>query len=109
MTQEILQELNACAAACNVCYNACLNEEDVDMMTRCIELDRECADICQLTASILARDSENADKYLKFCADICDICAGECKKQDKDHCRECARACSSCAALCRSYQPPQAA
>ena len=105
MNHEIIQELNACAAACNACYTACLNEEDVSMMTRCIELDRECADICQLTASILSRDSENADKYLKLCADICDICADECKKHDMYHCRECARACSNCASLCRSHHP----
>jgi hypothetical protein len=104
MNHEILQELNACVSVCNVCYNACLNEEDVSMMTRCIELDRECADICQLTASILSRDSENADKYLKLCADLCDICADECKKHTYEHCKECARACSSCAALCRTYQ-----
>src|SRR5205085_1292405 len=103
MNEEILPELNACVIACNVCYNACLNEEDVSMMARCIELNRECADICQLTASVLSRESENADKYLKLCADICEVCADECKKHDMGHCRDCARACSNCSVLCRSY------
>ena len=105
MNHEILQELSACAMACNICYQACLNEEDVSMMARCIELDRECADMCQLTASLLARDSENTDTFLKLCADLCDLCAEECKKHDQEHCKECAHACSKCAVVCRSYQP----
>ena len=104
MNHEILQELNTCATLCDVCYNGCLNEEDVSVMARCIELDRECADICRLTASLLARDSENSEKFLKLCADICDTCAEECKKHEHEHCKECARACEQCALLCRSYQ-----
>ena len=97
---HLLENLHACAAACNRCYNACLNEEDIDMMTRCIELDRECAEICLLTASAIGRDSENRDKYLKFCAEFCQLCAEECGKHDNDHCRACAEACRQCAEAC---------
>ncbi|MCW3127931.1 MAG: hypothetical protein JWO03_3589 [Bacteroidetes bacterium] len=97
---KLIQQLAECAATCNMCYNACLNEEDVSMMARCIELDRECADICQLTASILARDSENKEKYLSLCADICELCAEECGKHDNDHCRKCGEVCKKCAEDC---------
>ena len=44
---EIIRQLNDCAIECNHCFNACLNEEDVTMLARCIELERECAEICQ--------------------------------------------------------------
>lgn len=97
---QLLESLYACAAACNRCYNACLNEEDVDMMTRCIELDRECAEICLLTASALMRDSENGDKYMKLCAEFCRLCGEECAKHNNEHCRACADACNSCADAC---------
>jgi hypothetical protein len=90
---RLIQHLNACADACDRCYNGCLNEEDVSIMTRCIELDRECSDICRLTASIIARDSENTDKFLRLCAEICEICAEECEKHNKSHCKLCAKIC----------------
>lgn len=99
---ELIKELTNCAQTCNACFNACLNEEDVAMMARCIELDRECSDICYLTASLVARDSENIEKYLALCAEICELCAEECGKHEADHCKECAEACKRCAEVCRA-------
>jgi hypothetical protein len=101
--KEMIDELNRCANECNHCFSACLEEEDVKMMTRCIELDRECADICQLAASLLARGSENAESYLKVCAEICEACAEECAKHDNEHCKRCAEICSQCAEHCNQY------
>ena len=43
--QSLLDALNACIAACEHCATACLKEEDVKMMVRCISIDRDCADI----------------------------------------------------------------
>ncbi|WP_192825377.1 four-helix bundle copper-binding protein [Rufibacter sp. LB8] len=63
--QSVIQALNACAAACDHCYDACLQEQDVKMMARCIRLDRDCSDICKLTASALARNSEVAKTLLQ--------------------------------------------
>jgi hypothetical protein len=97
---EILRELNACVTLCNYCYSACLNEKEVSLFARCIELDRECAEICQLTASIVLRDSENANHFLSLCAIICEACAEECEKHDSEHCKKCAHVCRSCAAMC---------
>jgi hypothetical protein len=106
---ELLHELNACAIVCNMCYNGCLNEKEVSIMARCIELNRECADICQLSASMFARDSENIDAFLKLCAKICETCAEECEKHDKEYCRKCARVCRKCQEMCFSYQPEHSA
>src|SRR5438132_1714842 len=97
---KMLKELNACMTQCNVCYNACLHEKDVAMLIRCIELDRECAEICQLTASLFARGSVNIDKFLKLCAEICRLCAEECEKHMHDHCQKCAHICRSCSEMC---------
>ncbi|MEW6468836.1 MAG: four-helix bundle copper-binding protein [Bacteroidota bacterium] len=98
----IYEQLNACAAACNACYASCLNEDDVAMMARCIELNRDCAEVCLLAASLVARDSENADNMLALCANLCTACAEECEKHSQDHCKRCAQVCRACAELCQS-------
>lgn len=101
--QELLKVLNDCAAACEHCANACLNEPDVAKMTECIRLDRDCADICAMTAAWIARDSHFTQRLTALCAAICDACGAECgKHQHHDHCRECAEACRRCAEACRS-------
>ena len=99
----MLRELNACAALCNICYQACLYEEDVIAMRHCIELNRDCAEICLLAASLFARSAPGTDKILKLCAEICHDCARECKKHDHDHCRKAQHVCNTCAEMCMAY------
>ncbi len=99
----LLNALNECAAACNHCATACLDEKDVHSLTKCIKLDRDCADICQLIASFVARESIHAFHLLRECAEICEACATECEKHAShgmEHCRECAEACRKCAEEC---------
>lgn len=101
--RELLDALNSCAAECNHCATACLDEQDVNMLSRCIKLDIDCADICQLAAAYVARGSEHTQHLLKECADICEACAAECEKHaahGMEHCRICAEACRRCAEAC---------
>ena len=83
-----------------MCASACLREEDVKAMARCIELDRDCADICSLAAVLMSRDSELAKEFCALCAKVCRACAEECGKHQMDHCQECAEACRKCAEEC---------
>ena len=99
--QSLMEALNNSAAECNHCATACLDEQDVKMLASCIKLDIDCADICQLTASFVARDSEHAHHLMKECAEICEACAEECEKHaHMEHCRKCAEACRRCAEAC---------
>ena len=91
----------SCAAACDFCAASCLQEEDVKMMARCIAMDMDCAQICRLAASYMARGSENAKAICQQCADICQACGDECVNHQMDHCQECAAACHRCADECR--------
>jgi hypothetical protein len=101
--QALLDALNACIASCEHCATACLQEEDVKMMVRCISLDRDCADICALTARYVARGSEHAQHILSECAEICKACGDECAKHTHmQHCQECADACRRCEEACRA-------
>ncbi|MFB9865610.1 four-helix bundle copper-binding protein [Rufibacter immobilis] len=101
--QSVIQALTACAASCDHCFDACLQEQDVKMMEGCIRLDRDCADICKLTASALARNSSEARTFLQACAEICRACGDECAKHaHMQHCQDCAEACRRCEEACRS-------
>ena len=101
VSQELMQALGVCAGHCDYCATACLNERDVQMLSRCIRLDLDCAGICRLTASFAARGSEHTNHLLKECAEICEACAEECEKHSHmDHCRACAEACRQCADAC---------
>jgi hypothetical protein len=99
---ELVRELMDCAVACETCATACLNEEDVTMMARCIELDRDCAELCMQGVHLLLRDSELAHPFLVVCEEACRMCAEECAKHEHAHCSRCAEACQRCADACRS-------
>ena len=101
--QNAIEILNDCIQACNSCLTDCLLEQELSMLVDCIELDRDCADICSLTVQYLSRDSRFAPEIAKECAMICDACAKECEKHaaDMEHCRVCAEICHRCADECR--------
>lgn len=102
---KLIEELYLCSAECMACYNACEQENEKEMFEHCMKLDEECADICELTASLLERNSPNTDKFLKLCIELCNLCAAECEKHPHDHCRNCAAACRSCAVKCKNALP----
>ena len=100
--QSLIELLQDCVQACNECATDCLREPDLRMLTRCIQLDRDCADICVLTSQYFSRQSEFASALAGQCVIICDACAQECEKHsDMAHCKECAEICRKCASECR--------
>lgn len=101
--KELLQKLAECAAACEMCADACLDEQDIKKMVKCIRLDRDCARICQTTASFIASHSEHARHIIKECEELCSKCGEECAKHEMDHCQQCAEACRRCAEACRNF------
>jgi hypothetical protein len=72
----------------------------------CIRLDMDCADICNATGRILARqadyDVDLITNQLQTCITTCNICARECAKHADmhEHCRVCADVCRQCAETC---------
>jgi hypothetical protein len=103
-TVSLLNALSACSAACEHCATACLDEYEVKMLTHCILLDRDCADICRLTATLIARGSLHGQHLLRECAEVCGLCAVECEKHaHMQHCKECAQACRNCETACREF------
>ncbi|WP_187264673.1 four-helix bundle copper-binding protein [Pontibacter beigongshangensis] len=104
MNKDLIRTLAECAAACNHCSVACLQEEDIKMMVACIRLDMDCAKICLAAQDYVARDSRYAREILQQCAKICRDCGEECDKHKAEHCKICAEACFRCAEACEQYQ-----
>lgn len=97
-----MQACSACAIACEVCASACLREDDVTAMATCIQLDRDCADMCHLAEVLMARESGLVNEFCRLCAIVCQACAEECLKHHHEHCQQCAQACQRCADECNS-------
>jgi hypothetical protein len=101
--QSCIDACLQCFNACSNCANACLQEKDVQHLTRCIQLDMECAAICSFAAHMMGINSSFVADVCKLCASICTTCAEECEKHaamGMEHCRECAAQCRKCAAEC---------
>ena len=100
--------LAACSGACTFCADACLSEEMVAELRRCIRLNLDCATICAATASVLVRGAAEPQQsvlrpQLEACAAACAACGEECSRhaQMHEHCRICAEVCRTCEGACR--------
>ena len=100
--------LAACAAHCSSCADACLAEDQVDQLRRCIRTNLDCADLCAAAGRIVARqtasDGSMFTSLLASCIEACERCADECDghADHHDHCRMCAETCRRCASACEA-------
>ncbi len=91
-----------CATECDHCASECLKENEVYLLTKCIQLERECAEMCFSTARIMALGSDYAGDVCDICAEYCLRCAEECDKHSHmEHCLKCAETCRRCANDCQ--------
>ena len=102
--ESLIEVLLRCASECQKCATYCLKEDDLGMMTKCIQLNLECSAICYATAQVLSLGSEYAMAMCKVCADVCEACARECDRHESDHCQKCAVECKACEEECRKLE-----
>lgn len=101
-----IEECFACAATCTSCADACLSEEMVADLRKCIRLNADCADICDTTGRILTRQTEydapTSKAQLESCREACRTCAEECERHADmhGHCKICAELCRRCERAC---------
>jgi hypothetical protein len=99
--------LQSCDAACTACADACLSEDMVAELTKCVRTNLDCADICAATARVLSRhtgyDANISRAMLLACVTACASCAEECARHAEmhEHCRICAETCRACERACR--------
>lgn len=96
-----------CGQTCTACADACLSEDMVADLTKCIRTNLDCADICLTTGKALSRhtgyDANLTKAFLGACAAACKACGDECSQHAEmhEHCRVCEEACRRCAEACR--------
>lgn len=90
-----------CAASCEHCAVTCSLSQNVNSLSKTLELSISCADLCRLTATFLNRGELQSLRFCALCAEICDICAVECELRSEAACKACAIACRKCAEECR--------
>lgn len=101
-----IDECFECAATCTSCADACLGEEDVVELVRCIRLNHDCADACGAAGRIATRqtalDVGVLRAVIQACAAACRACGEECERhaEHHEHCRVCAGACGRCEQGC---------
>ncbi len=106
LLSRVIDALVACSQACTACADACLSEEMVANLRKCIRSNLDCADSCAVTARILSRhtgyDANITRVHLEACIAACRACGDECEQHAgmHEHCRVCAEACRDCEAAC---------
>jgi len=100
-----IDETSKCSQTCITCADACIGEKNT-MLTACIRLNNDCADVCCTTNRLLSRLTETpmnvVRSQLQTCVVACQECGAECNKHadQYEHCRICANICSHCAQAC---------
>jgi hypothetical protein len=95
-----------CAQTCTACADACLSEDMVAELTKCIRTNLDCADICATTGAVLSRhtgyDANLSKAMLEAATVAARSCAIECQSHAgmHEHCRICAETCRRCESAC---------
>jgi hypothetical protein len=108
MAKSCLKACTACAASCGEASHHCLEElakgsEHRDHHAMTHQLTMDCAAICGVSASLVARQSPLMATQCQACAEACRACAEACDR-DETHAeimKECARICRACEKTCR--------
>ena len=97
-------ECSNCQRACEACAHHCahLLEQGKKEHHHTLRTCQDCAAICGVAASIVARKGPFSDSICQACIEVCSRCAKECEKysQDKEM-KQCAEECRRCEQACR--------
>ncbi|MDB6112219.1 MAG: uncharacterized protein JWR69_3969 [Pedosphaera sp.] len=97
----------SCAESCAGCADACVGEDHVETLRRCIRMCQDCADVCEATAKLLTRQTESdsnlIEGQLQACIVACQVCGAECERHSSElaHCEVCSIACHRCEKACQ--------
>lgn len=100
---NLVETIQNCEETCEHMTTFLKRKPDVKKRTRQLQLLRDCADICTLTAKYIARNSEFSKCIANLCAYICEACGMECAKFPDLESQNCAKICLHCARECRIF------
>ena len=103
-----IEEALNCFQTCTACADACLSEDMVADLAKCIRTNLDCASICATTVQVLSRhtgyDANITRAQLTACIAACRACRDECSAHAgmHEHCKVCAEACRACERACQA-------
>lgn len=104
--QICIQNCLRCAQVCEQTIQHCLRRGGHHATPDHIRLMQDCAEVCQLAANFMSRDSYFYPKTCETCAVICLACFIECERMADDQImRQCAETCRRCAESCNQIVP----
>jgi hypothetical protein len=102
--ESCLKNCQGCKRECDEAFHACysaLGDGKKDY-ARALHLVADCAAFCDLSATLIARQSPLMTHACAACAQACQACGAECDKFNDAALKDCARACHDCEASCRA-------
>jgi hypothetical protein len=105
---KVIEEALTCFQTCTACADACLSEDGVGDLAKCIRSNADCSAVCAATVQVLSRhtgyDANITRAQLQACIAACRACGDECAAHAEmhQHCRICAQACRACEQACRN-------
>ena len=102
--EQCFQDCLACYQECLSCIPHCLSQGGKHAEQKHISLMLECAEICNMSASVMALKGQFAHELCQLCAKVCEACEASCRSIDPNDSmmQRCADMCRRCADSCRS-------
>ena len=102
--EDCLASCTDCAKECNETTHHCamLLAEGKKEHAKALLLASDCAAFCELSATMIAKQSAMMVHSCAACAEVCKACAAECSKFDMPQMKDCAEACLECEKSCRA-------
>ncbi|MDF2890392.1 MAG: hypothetical protein K0R80_759 [Clostridia bacterium] len=98
--QACIDSCIKCAQACNKCFRASLENDDINDMKEALSILVDCAEICYVTAAYMSKGTDLFAGLCSSCAELCERCANICEAYEDLHCQASVKACRQCAADC---------
>ena len=108
--QQCIQNCFNCHSICLNTINYCLQKGGMHTEPAHIRLMLDCAEICQISANFMLRNSDFHIRTCGICAEVCDRCARDCDRVaspqenrmgNDAQMKACADMCRRCADSCR--------
>jgi hypothetical protein len=102
--EQCIRDCIACYQECMSCIPHCLEQGGRHVEQRHITLMMECAQMCNMSSTLMQLKGEFAYEHCQVCARVCEACAESCSSIDPNDSmmQKCADACRRCADSCRN-------
>lgn len=102
--EQCIADCIACYKECTSCISHCLSQGGKHAEQKHITLMMECAQMCNMSATIMQLKGQFAHEHCQLCAKVCDACEESCRSMGENDSmmQKCADMCRKCADSCRN-------